>query len=209
MTTDDQIIISKERLARIMTALSAASIEAFDEAQNACQPMAEDAFGELEGTLGIFLTELRQAKEKQAAMIENQQLAIRDLSTPIMDLWDDILTLPIVGAIDTQRSLEMTERLLHRIAESRAKCVIIDITGVSVVDTLTADYFIRMVKSARLLGSYCVVTGISPEIAQTLVQGDVDIGDIKTLRNLKEGLKECFRYLQLRNNERMKAPESR
>lgn len=205
--------IRAERLQRMMQALSYASVEAFDEAIALIGTPTEDTFGELEGTLQIFFQELKAAQElrviqeQQRKVIESQRIAIQDLSTPIIDLWDDILTLPIVGTVDTQRSVEMTEKLLHRVAESRARCVIIDITGVSVVDTMTADHFIKMVKAARLLGSYCVVTGISPEIAQTLVQSGVDIGDIKTLRSLKEGLKECFRYLRTFHQAQAKTKE--
>ncbi|MBI5495389.1 MAG: STAS domain-containing protein [Deltaproteobacteria bacterium] len=196
------ITISTERLTRVMQVLSFASVDAIEQAAALLAHHEEDDFGQLEATLSVFLSELQQAQEvrkrqaEQLRLIESQQLAIRDLSTPIIDLWDDILTLPVVGVVDTQRSVEMTEKLLHRIVETRAKCVIIDITGVSVVDTMTADHFIKMVRSARLLGSYCVVTGISPEIAQTLVQSGVDIGDVPTLRSLKEGLKECFSRLQ-------------
>jgi len=202
MSSTTTISITSDRLARLMQVLSFASVDAIEQAAELIAHPVEDEFGQMEAMLGVFLGELRQAaevrksQEDQLRLIENQQLAIRDLSTPIIDLWDDILTLPVVGVVDTQRSVEMTEKLLHRIVETRAKCVIIDITGVSVVDTMTADHFIKMVRSARLLGSFCVVTGISPEIAQTLVQSGVDIGDVPTLRSLKEGLKECFARLQ-------------
>jgi rsbT co-antagonist protein RsbR len=198
----DSVNIPLERLNKLSEAISYAAVEAFERADTLLKDQKEDTLGEIEGMLRIFFQELKTAQEaraEQAAqrqMIEQQRLAIQELSTPIIDIWDDVITLPVIGIVDSQRALDMTERLLSCIAETRARCVIIDITGVSVVDTMTADHFMKMVKAARLLGSYCVVTGISPEIAQTLVQSGVDIGDIKTLRSLKEGLKECFRYLK-------------
>lgn len=208
MSQTDLITIAPERLQKVVQALSYASVEAFSEAQALMQEQTEDSFGELEGVLRIFLQELQSAQElrakqeEQQKLIELQQVAIKDLSTPIIDLWDDIITLPIVGVVDSQRALEMTERLLQKVVDKNARCVIIDITGVNVVDTMTADHFVKMVKAIRYLGSYCVVTGISPEIAQTLVLSGVEMGDVKTLRSLKEGLKDCFRHLKQAHQEK-------
>lgn len=198
----ESVTIPVARLRRLVEALSYASVEAFEEARGLLESPTEDEFGELEGILAVFLKELqsaqelRTAQEQQRLLIERQQLAIRDLTTPIIDLWDDILTLPIVGVVDTQRAAEMTERLLARVEERGTRCVIIDVTGVNVIDTMTAAHLVRMVNAARLMGSYCVVTGMRPEVAQTLVQSGVDIAGVETLRSLKEGLRECFRYLR-------------
>lgn len=198
----ESVTIPVARLRRLVEALSYASVEAFEEARGLLEAPTEDEFGELEGILAVFLKELqsaqelRTAQEQQRLLIERQQLAIRDLTTPIIDLWDDILTLPIVGVVDTQRAAEMTERLLARVEERGTRCVIIDVTGVNVIDTMTAAHLVRMVNAARLMGSYCVVTGMRPEVAQTLVQSGVDIAGVETLRSLKEGLRECFRYLR-------------
>lgn len=131
--------------------------------------------------------------EEKLAMIERQRMAIRDLSTPIIELWDEVVTLPVVGVVDTQRSLEMTERLLQRISETGCRAVIIDVTGVEVIDTMTGNHFIKMIQAAQLLGAYCVVTGMSPIISQTIVSLGIDLGSVKTLRTLKEGLKHCLR----------------
>lgn len=201
------LTIPLARLRRLIEALSYASVEALAEAQALLDSPVEDEFGELEGIMAVFLKELqaaqelRSSQEEQRLLIERQQLAIRDLSTPILDLWDEILTLPIVGVVDTQRAAEMTERLLSRIEDRGTSCVIIDITGVSVVDTMTAQHLIRMVNASRLMGSYCVLTGMRPEVAQTLVASGVEIGDIETLRSLKEGLRQCFRYLRSHDDE--------
>ncbi|MCP3145350.1 STAS domain-containing protein [Pyxidicoccus xibeiensis] len=205
--------IDLDRLERIRDVLSMISLGEFDPAQHLIPVTEEDAFSSFEETINLFARQLhasvrenelsiqklegtRRELEEKLSTIEQQRLAIRDLSTPIIELWEDVLTLPIVGVMDTQRSLDMTERLLHRIVQGKARCAIIDITGVEVVDTATANHFIKMVNAARLLGTYCVVTGISPLIAQTLVQIGVDLRDVKTLGSLRDGLKECFLYLR-------------
>jgi anti-anti-sigma regulatory factor len=130
----------------------------------------------------------RQANT-QAAM----ETLVRQLQTPILQLWDDVLCLPVIGMVDSRRSQEMMETLLKEIVENRCKYVIIDITGVEIVDTRTADHFVKVMKSAELLGTRCVMTGIRPAVAQTLVELGVDLSSIKTLRNLQEGLRDCLR----------------
>jgi rsbT co-antagonist protein RsbR len=212
---DKPITISAERISRFIDVLAMLSVGRFESHFTTLPIEVQDEFSVLEETLNIFVREMATVRqendetlarlaasnremEEKLTTIEQQRMAIRDLSTPIIELWEDILTLPIVGVVDTQRSVEMTERLLHRIVQDKVRCVIIDITGVEVVDTMTANHFIKMVKAARLLGAYCVVTGISPMIAQTLVQIGVDLRDIKTLGSLKEGLRECFLYLRKR-----------
>jgi len=208
-------MIPVARLRRLIEALSYASVEAFDEARALLDSPVEDEFGELEGILAVFLKELqsaqdlRAAQEQQRQVIERQQLAIRDLTTPIIDLWENILTLPIIGVVDTQRAAEMTERLLARIEERGTRCVIIDVTGLNIIDTMTAAHLVRMVNAARLMGSYCLVTGMRPEVAQTLVQSGVDIAGVETLRSLREGLRECFRYLRSDTGSVVVGPDTR
>lgn len=211
------VSIPAERIQRIFLALESASEAEFDEADLQSEPLADDVFGALEGAMQAFFKELKTAwEESELAVhaleesrrdleaklltIERQQLAIRDLAAPVIDLWDDIVTLPIVGTFDTERALDMTERLLQRIVSSSARCVIIDLTGVDVVDSMTADHLIRMTRAAQLLGSFCVVTGIGPDVARTLVDLGVDLGSLVTVRNLKEGLKICFAHLDARHH---------
>lgn len=124
--------------------------------------------------------------------IESQRMALADVSAPIIDVWEGIIVLPIVGLVDTQRSILLTERLLERISASGARSVIIDLTGVEMVDTMTANHLLQMLSAAGLLGSFCLLSGISPQIAQTLVQLEVELGDLTTVRSLKEGLKICI-----------------
>ncbi|MFW5875430.1 MAG: STAS domain-containing protein [Myxococcota bacterium] len=211
----DDVTIARRRIDRVVEILSCASVGAFDDALTKAEVEGQDDFAMLEEALRLVITELHQARrqseetmqalersrtelEEKLQTIESQRLAIADLSAPILDLWDDVVTLPVIGAIDTRRAVEMTERLLRRLVETNARCAIIDLTGVEVVDSMTADHLIKMIKAVRLLGCFCVVTGIGPEIARTLVELDVSLGDVRTLRNLRTGLEACFEHLASR-----------
>lgn len=131
--------------------------------------------------------------EAKLGTIEAQAAAIRELSTPVMEIWDDTLLLPIVGVLDSHRSLELMETLLKGIVDRQARHVILDITGVEVVDTKTADYVLKVVRAAKLLGARCVLTGLSPAVAQTLVEIGADLNEVSTLRSLKDALREVTR----------------
>jgi rsbT co-antagonist protein RsbR len=133
---------------------------------------------ELEDTLGV---------------IERQQAAIRELATPIIEVWDGVLCLPIVGVLDTWRSLELTQAVLNAVVDKRARCVIVDITGIGVMDTRTVDQLIRMAKAVALMDAQCFVTGISPIVAQTLDQMGIDLSSIAVRRNLRDALQEHVR----------------
>jgi anti-anti-sigma regulatory factor len=135
---------------------------------------------------------IRHQQETQAAM----EHLVRQLQTPILELWDDVLALPVIGMVDSRRSADMMETLLQQIVAHRSKYVILDVTGVEIVDTRTADHFVKVMKSAELLGTRCVMTGIRPAVAQTLVELGVDLSSIRTLRNLQEGLRYCLRESQ-------------
>lgn len=121
--------------------------------------------------------------------IQDQARAIKVLSTPILEVWDDVLALPIVGTLDQQRTAEIMERLLESIVTKQARHVILDLTGVDVVDTYTADYFLKLIRSIELLGANGIVTGIQPQVAQSIVKSGIDLGAIHTLRNLQEGIR--------------------
>lgn len=187
--------VSPERIDRLLTALACASVDRFDDPHAHVTPGAEDEFGLLEGAFAVFIDELAEAKGALQRAVEQQRMTISALSTPIIDVWDGVVTLPLVGVIDTQRAVEMTERLLARIVESGARAVIIDLTGVEVVDTATADHLVRLTRAAGLLGARCYVTGIGPSIARTLVGMGVDLGGARTLRTLKEALRACIAEL--------------
>lgn len=127
--------------------------------------------------------------EDKLAMIEQQRAAIRELSTPVMEVWEGVLCLPVVGIVDSARSAQMTDVLLQAVADKRTRCAIVDITGIEVMDTKTVDHFVRMAKAVRLLGAECVLTGVSPNIAHTMVNMGVDMADVATHRSLREALR--------------------
>jgi rsbT co-antagonist protein RsbR len=207
--TEDSVVVEGKRIERVLEALSLASVGAFDEAIGLSGALTEDRFGALEESLLVLLRELKQTRqehdkamsdlessrrdlEEQLATVERQRIAIRELSVPIIDVWDDVLTLPLVGAIDSARAAEMTEKLLQRIADRGAEYVIIDLTGVDVVDTMTAAHLVRLTHAAKLLGAKCVLTGVRPDVARTLVDIGVHLGGLMTLRTLKDGLRACL-----------------
>ncbi|MCU0656345.1 MAG: STAS domain-containing protein [Polyangiaceae bacterium] len=146
--------------------------------------------------------------EEKLRTIEQQRLAIRELSTPIIEVWSGVLCLPVVGVMDTTRSAEMTETLLNAIASTRARCVIVDITGIEVMDTATADHFLRMARAIRLLGAECVLTGIKPGIAQTIVQMGVDLNGVVTRRTLRDALSHFVRASVEQARSRLNATEA-
>ena len=127
--------------------------------------------------------------EDKLATIERQRAAIRELSTPVMEVWEGVLCVPVVGIVDSARSSQMTDILLQAIVDKRTRCAIIDITGIEVMDTRTVDHFIRMARAVRLLGAECVLTGVSPMIAHTMVSMGIDLSDVATHRSLREALK--------------------
>ena len=127
--------------------------------------------------------------EEKLTTIERQRAAIRELSTPVMEVWESVLCLPVVGVVDSARAAQMTDVLLQAIVDRRVRCAIIDITGIEVMDTRTVDHFVRMAKAVRLLGAECVLTGVRPNIAHTMVHMGVDLGDVTTHRSLRDALK--------------------
>ncbi len=131
-------------------------------------------------------------------LIEKQRQAIEELSTPIIKIWDQVLVLPLIGALDTRRSQRLTESLLNEIALTQSKVTILDITGVPTVDSAVANHILKTVSAVKLLGAMCVITGIRPEVAQTIVHLGVDLSEVETLSNLSEGLKWAFNHLHQR-----------
>ncbi|MBW2533185.1 MAG: STAS domain-containing protein [Deltaproteobacteria bacterium] len=145
---------------------------------------------------------INQTVAGQAETLRRQEQAMRELANPILRIWDDVLAIPIVGIVDSSRTAHIMDRLLGQIVATQSKCVIIDITGVDVVDTRTADNLIKMVKAAELVGATCVMTGLSPAVAQTVVDIGVDLSSVVTLRNLQDGLRYCLDLLSRRSTLR-------
>jgi rsbT co-antagonist protein RsbR len=133
--------------------------------------------------------------QERERVIREQQEAIRELSTPVLQVRERLLILPIIGLIDPHRARQLTEQLLRGIRANRARVVVIDITGVAAMDANVANLLVLTVESARLLGARVIVTGLSPEIAQTLVNIGVDLGKMNTVGDLQGGIEEAERLL--------------
>jgi len=132
--------------------------------------------------LGLFTTEVHQ--QNREAVIARQQQELLELSTPVVKLWEGILVLPLIGTLDSARTQVIMESLLQQIVESEATIAIIDITGVPTVDTLVAQHLLKTVAAARLMGADCIISGIRPQIAQTIVQLGVDLNEVTTKASL-------------------------
>lgn len=136
--------------------------------------------------------------QERERIIRQQQEAIRELSTPVLQVRERLLILPIIGLIDPHRARQLTEQLLQGIRSNRAKVVVMDITGVPSIDVNVANYLVQTVDAARLMGATLIVTGLSPEIAQTLVVIGVDLGKMETVGDLQGGIEKAERMLGYR-----------
>lgn len=134
--------------------------------------------------LGLYTTEVFQQTRED--IIARQQRELLELSTPVVQLWDDILALPLVGTLDSERTQVVMETLLQKIVDTGAAIAIIDITGVPTVDTLVAQHLIKTVSATRLMGADCIISGIRPQIAQTIVHLGVNLGEIPTKATLAD-----------------------
>ena len=130
--------------------------------------------------------------------IRAQQRQLEDLSTPVLQLRPGLLILPIIGVLDARRAQQLTEQLLHAIRSRRGKVVVLDVTGVAAVDSRVANHLIQTVDAARLMGATAIVTGVSPEVAQTLVGLGISLGNVTTVADLQGGIDEADRLLGLR-----------
>jgi rsbT co-antagonist protein RsbR len=149
----------------------------------------EPAANRIANTVGVSFVEERER------IIREQQEAIRELSTPVLQVRERLLILPIIGVIDPQRARQLTEQLLRGIRANRAKVVVMDITGVPSVDSTVANHLVQTVDASRLMGATVIVTGLSSGIAQTLVTIGVDLTKMKTVGDLQGGIEEAERLL--------------
>jgi rsbT co-antagonist protein RsbR len=152
----------------------------------------EPAANRIAVTVGVSFVEERER------VIREQQAAIRELSTPVLQVRDRLVILPIIGVLDTQRARQLTEQLLGAIQTNRAKVVVIDITGVASIDLTVANHLVQTVEASRLMGASAIITGLSSGIAQTLVDLGVDLSMMKTVGDLQGGLEEAERLLGYR-----------
>lgn len=147
-------------------------------------------------TLAATYTNLTEQK-RALALVESQRATLLEMSTPVIELWKDILLLPLIGELDNERALRMTERLLEAIVSHGARVAIFDITGVPAVDTFVAQHLMQSIRAARMLGAEVILTGISPDTAITLVKLGIDISDVRTFRALHRGIAAAFNLLGL------------
>ena len=133
----------------------------------------------------VFIAEREQ-------VIDRQRDEMLELSTPVVELWDKVLTLPLIGTLDSLRAQEVMENLLQAIVDRQAEVVIVDITGVKTVDTQVAQHLLRTAAAVRLMGAQCIVSGISPKIAQTMVQLGVDVGEVRTRSSIRNALTDAL-----------------
>jgi rsbT co-antagonist protein RsbR len=146
-------------------------------------------------TVGVSFVEERER------VIQDQQESLRELSTPVLQLRERLLILPIIGVLDPARARQLTEQLLGAIQDNRARVVVIDITGVATIDRTVANHLVQTVEASRLMGASTILTGLSSEIAQTLVDLGVDLGMMRTVGDLQGGLEEAERLAGYRDAE--------
>jgi rsbT co-antagonist protein RsbR len=179
------VLLLRDVLARSLFAKYHADTRMLNDVLDAYEPAANS----------IAITVAVGFVRERERVIREQQEAIRELSTPVLQVRERLLILPIIGLIDPQRARQLTEQLLRAIRANRAKVVVIDITGVAAMDASVANHLVLTVESARLLGAMVIVTGLSPEIAQTLVNIGVDLGKMNTVGDLQGGIEEAERLL--------------
>jgi rsbT co-antagonist protein RsbR len=179
------VLLLRDVLARSLFKKYQSDFELFNSVLDAYEPAAN----RIAVTVAVGFVQERER------IIREQQDAIRELSTPVLPVREGLLILPIVGVIDPQRARQLTEQLLRGIRANRAKVVVIDITGVPSIDSTVANHLVLTVEAARLLGATAIVTGLSPEIAQTLVTIGVDLTKMNTVGDLRGGIEEADRTL--------------
>lgn len=179
------VLLLRDVLARSLFGKYQADFALLNRVLDAYEPAAN----RIANTVGVGFVQERER------IIRQQQEAIRELSTPVLQVRERLLILPIIGVIDSQRARQVTEQLLRGIRANRAKVVVIDITGVPAVDATVANHLVQTVDASRLMGASVIVTGLSSEIAQTLVTIGVDLGKINAVGDLQGGIEEAERLL--------------
>jgi rsbT co-antagonist protein RsbR len=182
------VLLLRDVLARSLFVNYQHDPELLDRILDAYEPAAN----RIAVTVGVSFVAERER------VIREQQEAIRELSTPVLQVRDRLLILPIIGGLDAQRARQLTEQLLGAIQTSRAKVVVIDITGVATIDVGVANHLVHTVEASRLMGASAIITGLSSKIAQTLVDLGVDLSMMKTVGDLQGGLEEAERLIGVR-----------
>jgi rsbT co-antagonist protein RsbR len=179
------VLLLRDVLARSLFEKYQKDFELLNRVLNAYEPAAN----RIANTVAVSFVQERER------VIRQQQDAIQELSTPVLQVRERVLVLPIIGMLDNQRAHQLTEQLLAAIRTNRAKVVVIDITGVPDLDAPVANHLVQTVDASRLMGASVILTGLSPEIAQTLVTIGVDLGKMSTVGDLQGGVEEAERLL--------------
>jgi rsbT co-antagonist protein RsbR len=183
------VLLLRDVLARALFAKYQEDFERLNRILDSYEPAAN----RIAVTVGVSFVEERER------VIHEQQESIRELSTPVLQLRERLLILPIIGVLDSARARQLTEQLLGAIQEKRARVVVIDITGVATIDRSVANHLVQTVEASRLMGAQTILTGLSSEIAQTVVDLGVDLGMMKTVGDLQGGLEEAERLAGYRD----------
>ncbi len=208
-----QIMDLKGRVNRVEEILSSVAAGDMDARINS---EVEDDFSGVEEAVDLLIDDLtdelqqreksqKELEERLATIQEQQKTILRqqedllELSSPVTKVWDNVVVLPVIGTLDSRRTQIMMENLLQKIVDTGCTIAILDITGVATIDTQVANHLIKTVTAARLLGAECIVSGISPAIAQTIVHLGIDLSSIQTKATLQESMQYAFQ----RNNQRV------
>ena len=179
------VLLLRDVLARSLFKKYQADFDLLNRVLDAYEPAAN----RIANTVGVSFVQERER------IIRQQQEAIRELSTPVLQVRERLLILPMVGVIDSQRARQLTEQLLRGIRNNRAKVVVVDITGVPTIDSTVANHLVQTVEASRLMGASVIITGLSSEIAQTLVTIGVDLSKMNAVGDLQGGIEEAERLL--------------
>jgi rsbT co-antagonist protein RsbR len=179
------VLLLRDVLARSLFEKYQSDFELLNRVLDAYEPAAN----RIANTVGVSFVQERER------IIRQQQEAIRELSTPVLQVRERLLILPIIGVLDSQRARQVTEQLLRGIRTNRAKVVVIDITGVPTIDQIVANHLLQTVEASRLMGASVIITGLSSEIAQTLVTIGVDLSKVNAVGDLQGGIEEAERLL--------------
>lgn len=179
------VLLVRDVLARALFVKYQHDVGLLDRILDAYEPAAN----RIAVTVGVSFVEERER------VIREQQEAIRELSTPVLQVRERLLILPIIGVLDSPRARQLTEQLLGAIQANRAKVVVIDITGVAAIDLTVANHLVQTVEASRLMGADAIITGLSSKIAQTLVDLGVDLSMMRTVGDLQGGLEEAERLI--------------
>ncbi len=179
------VLLLRDVLARSLFLRYQADVALLNRVLDAYEPAAN----RIANTVGVSFVEERER------IIRQQQEAIRELSTPVLQVRERLLILPIIGVLDSQRARQVTEQLLRGIRTNRAKVVVIDVTGVPTIDSTVANHLVQTVEASRLMGASVIITGLSAEIALTLVTIGVDLSKMNAVGDLQGGIEEAERLL--------------